>query len=244
MFVFQNSEKFANPPESPVSAWWWLLLIGLSACSDSYQAPLSSRGEKAMTAEELSHLEGAKGIQGVSYELRRQQWVQQFDTDANGFLDASEREAMRKTPKLRGKSFRREKVDDGVKEGKKGVRFDAPKHWVEKYDQDGDGGLSGEESEKGYWRERKQLFDRYDLNGNGQLEAKEIGPLSRDIDEGRYESWDHFVATTTLKDHVGKLEGRQPRLDARQREWLKWDLDEDGKASADELEHIRQHSKP
>ena len=41
--------------------------------------------------------------------VRRQQWVQQFDLDTNGFLDVSEREAMRKTPQTRGKSFRRGK---------------------------------------------------------------------------------------------------------------------------------------
>ena len=76
------------------------------------------------------------------------------------------------------------------------------------------------------------------------LAPTEIAKLASDIDEGVYESWDHFVATSTLKDHAAKAGFSQPRLDARQREWLQSDLDGDGKASADELKRIRKLAKP
>tara|TARA_Y100000589_G_scaffold330302_1_gene379529 strand:+ start:221 stop:955 length:735 start_codon:yes stop_codon:yes gene_type:complete len=236
--------KAGNPPESFKSAWVLLLLAVFSACSDSSKSSNNITADASTQSEELSHHTGSKDDQASEYEVRRQQWVQQFDLDTNGFLDVSEREAMRKTPKPRGKSFRRGKGGENEKKGKEGVRFDAPDHWVEKYDKDGDGGLSGEESEKGYWSERKRLFDLYDRNGDETLSPTEIAKLASDIDEGVYESWDHFVATTTLKDHAAKAGVSQPRLDARQREWLQSDLDGDGKASADELKRIRSLAKP
>jgi len=244
MKIIQNFAKAGNPPESVKSAWVLLLLAVLSACSDSSKSSNYTTADAPVPGENLSHAKESNEEKASEYEVRRAQWVQKFDLDANGFLDASEREAMRKTPKPRGKSFRRGKGGENEKEGKEGVRFDAPDHWVEKYDKDGDGGLSGEESEKGYWSERKRLFDRYDRNGDETLAPTEIAKLASDIDDGVYESWDHFVATTTLKDHADKAGVSQPRLDARQREWLQSDLDGDGKASADELKRIRNLARP
>ncbi len=236
--------KAGNPIESFKSTGVLLLLAVLTACNDSSRSSNNITADPPVLSENVSHVTGSHEGQASEYEVRRQQWVQQFDLDANGFLDVSEREAMRKTPKPRGKSFRRGKGGENEKEGKEGVRFDAPDHWVEKYDKDGDGGLSGEESEKGYWSERKRLFDLYDRNGDETLAPTEIAKLASDIDEGVYESWDHFVATTTLKDHAAKAGVSQPRLDARQREWLQSDLDGDGKASAEELKRIRSLAKP
>ncbi|MEC9132178.1 MAG: hypothetical protein VYE02_12390, partial [Verrucomicrobiota bacterium] len=127
---------------------------------------------------------------------------------------------------------------------KVGVRFEARYIWGYKYDKVGLGGLWGEASEKGYCSERTRLFDLYDRNGDETLSPTEIAKLASDIDEGVYESWDHFVATTTLKEHAAKAGVSQPRLDARQREWLQSDLDGDGKASAEELKRIRSLAKP
>ena len=239
-----NFAKAGNTLESFKPAWVLLLLAVLSACNDSRKSSSNITADTPVAGENLSHMTESDEEKASEYEVRRQQWVQKFDLDTNSFLDVSEREAMRKTPKPRGKSFRREKGGKNEKEGKEGVRFDAPDHWVEKYDKDGDGGLSGEESEKGYWSERNRLFDLYDRNGDETLVPTEIAKLASDIDEGVYESWDHFVATTTLKDHAAKAGVSQPRLDARQREWLKSDLDGDGKASADELKRIRKLAKP
>ena len=236
--------KAGNPLESFKPAWVLLLLAVLSACNDSSKSSNNITADAPVSGENLSHMTESNEEKASEYEVRRQQWVQKFDLDTNSFLDVSEREAMRKTPKPRGKSFRRGKGGENEKEGKEGVRFDAPDHWVDKYDEDGDGGLSGEESEKGYWSERKRLFDLYDRNGDETLAPTEIAKLASDIDEGVYESWDHFVATVTLKDHAAKAGVSQPRLDARQREWLKSDLDGDGKASADELKRIRKLAKP
>jgi|GEM_PF-1655608 len=239
-----NFAKAGNTLESFKPAWVLLLLAVLSACNDSRKSSSNITADTPVAGENLSHMTESDEEKASEYEVRRQQWVQKFDLDTNSFLDVSEREAMRKTPKPRGKSFRREKGGKNEKEGKEGVRFDAPDHWVEKYDKDGDGGLSGEESEKGYWSERNRLFDLYDRNGDETLAPTEIAKLASDIDEGVYESWDHFVATATLKDHAAKAGVSQPRLDVRQREWLKSDLDGDGKASADELKRIRKLAKP
>ena len=239
-----NFAKAGNLLGSFKPAWLLLLLAVLSACNDSSKSSNNITADAPVPSENLSHMTESNEEKASEYEVRRQQWVQKFDLDTNNFLDASEREAMRKTPKPRGKSFQRGKGGENEKKGKESVRFDAPDHWVEKYDKDGDGGLSGEESEKGYWSERKRLFDLYDRNGDETLALTEIAKLASDIDEGVYQSWDHFVATATLKDHAAKAGVSQPRLDARQREWLKSDLDRDGKASADELKRIRKLAKP
>ena len=239
-----NFAKAGNSLDFFKPAWVLLQLAVLSACNDSSKSSNNITADAPVAGENLSHMTESNEEKASEYEVRRQQWVQKFDLDTNSFLDVSEREAMRKTPKPRGKSFRRGKGGENEKEGKEGVRFDAPDHWVEKYDKDGDGGLSGEESEKGYWSERKRLFDLYDRNGDETLAPTEIAKLASDIDEGVYESWDHFVATTTLKEHAVKAGVSQPRLDARQREWLQSDLDGDGKASAEELKRIRSLAKP
>ena len=115
-----------------------------------------------------------------------------------------------------------------------------PKHWIEKYDKDGDGGLSDKEADKGYWTERGILFKNYDQNKDEKLDKQEAEKLAVDIEDGKYESWDHFVATTTLKDATGKDGKRKSNLSARQREWLKYDTNGDGIASKEEIAAIRK----
>ena len=181
----------------------------------------------------LSHL--ATADPGDFYKQRHQEWVSQFDTDGDGFLNAVEREKMRSTPKPKGRGFRR----GGERREKKEVRRDMPKHWIEKYDKDGDGGLSGRESEKGYWTERSLLFKRYDVNENEKLDPKETKLLAADIEAGKFESWDHFVATTSLKDAQGEERKSNYNLSSRQREWMKYDSDGDGIASEQEIAAIR-----
>ena len=180
MQLIQNFTKAGHPLESLKPTCILLLLAVLPACSDSNKPSNSTTADEAAASGKLSYLTESIDKKVSEYEVRRQQWVQRFDLDTNGFLNVSEREAMRKTPKPRGKSFRRGKGGKNEKEGKEGVRFDAPDHWVEKYDKDGDGGLSGEESEKGYWIERKRLFDLYDLNGDETLAPSEIAKLASD----------------------------------------------------------------
>ena len=174
---------------------------------------------------------------GDFYKQRQKELVAKFDSDGDGFLDANERAKMRATPKPKGKGFRR----GGEKRGKNGVRRDMPQHWLEKYDKDGDGGLSSKEADKGYWTERNHLFKRYDLNQNEKLDKSESYKLSNDIETGKFESWDHFVATTTLND--AKEKNGEPNLTARQREWLKHDSNGDGIASAEEIASIRKSKK-
>ena len=178
------------------------------------------------------------GDPGEFYRKQHKILVAQYDTDGDGFLDAGEREKMRNTPKAQGKGWGRGKKND-----KKRDRRDMPKHWIEKYDKDGDGGLSDKEADKGYWTERSILFKNYDQNKNEKLDKQEVEKLSVDIEDGKFESWDHFVATTTLKDATGKDGKRKSNLSARQREWLKYDTDGDGIESKEEIAAIRKSKK-
>ena len=111
--------KAGNPPESFKSAWVLLLLAVFSACSDSSKSSNNITADASTQSEELSHHTGSKDDQASEYEVRRQQWVQQFDLDTNGFLDVSEREAMRKTPKPRENPFAEEKGARMKKRGKR-----------------------------------------------------------------------------------------------------------------------------
>lgn len=176
---------------------------------------------------------------GDFYRQRHKELVAQFDSDGDGFLDANEREKMRATPKPKGKGFRR----GGEGRDKNRVRRDMPQHWIDKYDKDGDGGLSDKEADKGYWTERGLLFKKYDQNKNEKLEKQEAEQLSMDIEDGKFESWDHFVATTTLKDAVGQDGKKRSNLSPQQREWLKHDLNGDGIASKEEIASIRESKK-
>ena len=178
------------------------------------------------------------GDPGEFYRKQHKNLVAQYDRDGDGFLDAGEREKMRNTPKTQGKGWGR-----GKKNEKKRVRRDMPKHWIEKYDKDGDGGLSDKEADKGYWTERGILFKNYDQNKDEKLDKQEAEKLSGDIEDGKFESWDHFVATTTLKDATGKDGKRKSNLSARQREWIKYDADGDGIASKEEIAAIRKSKK-
>ena len=183
----------------------------------------------------ITSVSQAKADPGDFYKKQHQNLIAKYDTDSDGFLDAQELEKMRATPKARGKRFRR-----GERKGEKRVRRDMPQHWIEKYDKDGDGGLSDKEADKGYWTERGLLFKNYDQNKNEKLDKQETEKLSRDIENGNFESWDHFVATTTLKDATGKDAKRKSNLSGQQREWLKHDLNGDGIASKEEIAAIRK----
>ena len=170
------------------------------------------------------------------YKKRHKELLTKFDINSDGFLDAGEREKMRVTPKPQGNQFRR----GGEKEVKKRVRRDMPQHWIEKYDKDGDGGLSDKEADKGYWTERSHLFKAYDLNQNKKLEKNEITHLGKDIEDGKFESWDHFVATTTLKDSTKEDKSESFNLSDQQQQWIKHDRDKDGIASKEEIAAIRK----
>lgn len=186
---------------------------------------------------------GAESNPGEFYQSQHKKWVAQFDLNEDGWLNAEEREKMRASRKPGGKSFRRGGERGGEKEGKKRVRFDMPQHWKDKYDKDGDGGLSDAEADKGYWTERGIMFKAYDANENEKLDPEETEKLADDIDNGKYESWDHFVATTTLGDAERKNGTSRPRLNPRQKRWLELDKDGDGRASASEIMAIRKAEK-
>ena len=182
---------------------------------------------------------GAETQPGEFYRSQHAKWVAEFDLNEDGWLNAQEREKMRATPKTEGNQFRRGKE----KRGRKAVRFDMPQHWADKYDKDGDGGLSDEESRKGFFAERARLFKVYDVNENKNLDLDETEKLAEDIESGKYESWDRYVATTTLRDAEGETGPNRPRLNARQKRWLEWDEDGDGRASTSEIMAIRNAEK-
>lgn len=173
---------------------------------------------------------------GEFYHKQHQILVAEFDSDGDGFLDAQEREKMRATPKPQGKGFRR----GGEKPKKKRVRRDMPQHWIDKYDKDGDGGLSDDEAGKGYWTERGILFKNYDQNKNKKLDNLEVAKLKKDIEKEKFTSWDLAVASDTLRDVTKKTEKKKLNLNPTQQAWLKFDLDGDGVASKEEIDAIRK----
>ena len=177
-----------------------------------------------------------KGERGDYYQQSHKEMVGRFDLDGDGFLDREEREKMRATPKPAGKQFKRGRE-------KKRVRRDMPGHWIEKYDKDGDGGLSDNEAGMGYRAELKRLFMVYDTNKNDRLDPEETARLAGNIEAGKYASWDHSVANETLKEATRDDSQEKRNLSRRQRAWLREDLDGDGRASEEEIATIRNKER-
>lgn len=172
---------------------------------------------------------------GKAFESIREALLAKYDTDGNGRLDASEREAMRAATKQLGEQNQR-------RGGRRG--WSPPAEWIERYDANGDGELDRSEQGMAFAGEQERMRQNYDQNGNGTLDEEEKAKLRQDLEKGKFDGFDRFVAM-----QVGEFRqmGRRGRgragFSQSQRGWLDFDADGDGKASAEELQAIREAKK-
>jgi len=103
------------------------------------------------------------------YDVRHKGWMARFDKDGDGRLNDQEEEA-----------------EDAFDDARKALRKKAA---LQLYDTDGDGDLSKAEEKAGYAIVRKQFYERWDKNGDGELDYSERleahHQRQRELDEGK-----------------------------------------------------------
>ena len=155
----------------------------------------------------------------------------QYDQDGNGRLDAAERESMRAaTAKARSSRNRG-----------RGRRFEPPKKWVERYDADKDGELSSLEMRTAFESEMEIMKKAYDKDGNGELDDREKQAIKTDLQAQKFEGMDVWMASRLSGAFDDRRRGRSARKKSREEQWLEFDKNKDGRASAEELKAIREY---
>lgn len=148
--------------------------------------------------------------------------VRKFDQNGDGRLDASEREAMRSKLKIQRLA--------------KKSGFKIPQEFLDKYDQDKDGEMVGDEWRVAWEAETKILRETYDADKDGELNKAERKSMMADVAAGKITGIPAYFA--------GRM-GDDPKMSTpvyvdEQKALLSFDADGDGIASADELKKIRQ----
>ncbi len=187
---------------------------------------LGSRAALALVGAVL--LSGAagprlRGEDGTNFQQRRTALVEKHDKNADGRLDAAERELMR----LAMKEQRLEKA---------GSSFKIPPEFLAKYDANKDGEMQGDEWRVAWEAETKILREAYDADKDGSLNKEERQAMMADVGKGKITGIPAFFAGRMVND-PGSAE---PTYLAEQQELLRFDADGDGLASADELARIRE----
>ncbi len=168
---------------------------------------------------------------GSAFEKIRSAIVAQHDQNGDGRLDSAERETMREHAKqnVRQNSRRR-------------GGWNPPKEWIDRYDTDGDGELDRREQGAAFAGEQQRMTQKYDENQDGRLDSGEKEALKKDYERGAFTGFDRFIAMQV--GGIARPERRGRRggggFSQVQQRWLEFDADGDGKASAAELDAIRQ----
>ena len=151
--------------------------------------------------------------------------LERYDTNKDGTIDSTERQAMRAEV-----SRRVGRINPDAERPNPRLT----KEQIAKYDKDGDGRLNAEESKAMREAMRARLMEitkKYDKDGNGRLGAEERAALRADIEAGK------------VKNLPPGLAGRRnPERDRRDIADIikEFDKDEDGKLSPEEREAARE----
>jgi len=159
---------------------------------------------------------------GALSQKRRAELVARYDRNADGRLDAAEREQMRlslKEQRLRNASG-----------------FTVPPEFLAKHDTNRDGQMSGDEWRVAWEAETKILMETYDADKDGTLNKSEKQAMMADVRRGKITGIPAFFAERMAQDPVPA----EPGYLEEQRRLLKFDANGDGLASEDELARIRE----
>ena len=169
----------------------------------------------------------------------RKSMLEQFDADKDGFLNKTERNAMRLvTKKLsdeRHDEIRRARERRGG--GREGGSPKPPERWLAAYDKNKNGRFDGDEWDTARGTEIKNVTARYDANKNGKIDDDEKQRLIDNLKKNNYNPYDNYIRTI-----VAGLRGERSGNGREHRSrWKEFDTDGDGKASREELAAIRKH---
>lgn len=165
----------------------------------------------------------------------REEALAQFDLDQDGFLDRSEREAIRQATKQKAEARSQWVRDEWAKSGRRRGSRRPPERWLKLYDQNKNKEFDGGEWEKAKAAEIMRVTQLFDKNANGKIDSPEnpaILALLKARTLNGYDSYIHRIVAGVEEDEGGG--GR------RASRWQKYDLNQNGKADPEELQAIRK----
>lgn len=160
------------------------------------------------------------------FQKRRTELVAKHDKNGDGRLDATEREQMRlalKEERLSKKSS-----------------FKIPPEFLAQYDKNKNGEMEGDEWKVAWEAETKILRETYDADKDGTLNKAEKEAMMADVGKGKITGIPAFFAGRMIHDPGS---GKPEYLEEQQK-LLKFDVNGDGLASAEELKRIRETRNP
>ena len=169
----------------------------------------------------------------VNWAARRVELTKKYDQDADGILNAAEREALRK-----------DRFTQGLRESRGGrgmFRMMWPPEVIKKYDKNTDGELDEEEgnaARQGIGRQMEQITKQYDKNTNGRLDEDEMAAVRTEIDAGRIEGVPRMMFMPQRQRGFPGMGGGGPT--AREEILRKADANGDGTLNDQELKTARE----
>jgi len=172
------------------------------------------------------------------FAATRKAMLEKFDADKDGFLNKTERNAMRLATKKfsddRHAEIRQARERRG---GRENSSPKPPERWLALYDKNKNGRFDGDEWENARNRELKRVTARYDANKNSKIDDEEKQRVRDNLKKNNYSPYDNYIRTI-VAGLRGELSSGE---DERRSRWKQFDTNEDGKASHEELAAIRKN---
>lgn len=163
----------------------------------------------------------------------RQQMLERFDRNDDGFLDRDERNAMRLETKREAED-RMKAVLSARKRREENDR--PPERWLALYDKNKDKRFDGGEWERARATEVARVTQQFDKNSDKQLSQEERKAVSQFMRSKKHHGYDHYI----LRLVSGEEERRRDQSRSPEERWRRFDADGNGIASREELEAIRK----
>jgi Ca2+-binding EF-hand superfamily protein len=174
----------------------------------------------------------------------RKQMLARFDVDQNGFLDKSEREAIRmdtqKQAVKRSDAVLKRRREDKQKGEEKNR---PPQRWLKLYDENKNGRFDDGEWDKARQAEVDRVASKYDKDKSGALDQGEKNIIIKNLKRNSYHGYDAYIRRI-VSGLEGENRGERKRSESRKGQrppGKAFDTDGDGKASRDELKAIRDY---
>ena len=174
----------------------------------------------------------------------RNRMLERFDSDQDGYLNPSEREAVRRATKAVAEERTRWVQEERRKRGGRRSRESRPpSRWLKLYDTNHNERFDGHEWETARAAESKRVIAEYDRDDNGKLNDEEINQVKASLTDRKLNGYDRYI----LRSLAGIEDERKQRgrSSGRRRDyWKAFDRNDDGKADPSELAAIRAAEQP